>query len=101
MLADVLASQEVARDRRRAALEELEQNPKAVRPQVLERCLRAFGYEVKRQTGSHRVYGKPGAYPLSVPFRRPHIKQAYIDQVIARFREELGEEGGERLDGSD
>ena len=101
MLADPLAYTEVARDRRREALEELEQNPKAVRPQVLERCLRAFGYELKRQTGSHRVYGKPGAYPLSVPFRRPHIKQAYIDQVIARFRGELGEEGGERSDGSD
>lgn len=82
------------------ALEELEQNPKAVRPQVLERCLRVFGYELKRQTGSHRVYGKRGAYPLSIPFRRPHVKQAHIDQVIARFRE-VGEEGGDRGNGSD
>jgi predicted RNA binding protein YcfA (HicA-like mRNA interferase family) len=91
----------VARDRRRAALEELEQNPKAVRPEAVERCLRAFGYEMRRQTGSHRVYGKPGAYPLAIPFRGPHVKQAYVDQVIARFREELDEEGGARGDGSD
>ena len=36
---------------------------------------------------------------LSIGFRRPHIKQTYVDQVIARFREELGEEGGGTRDG--
>lgn len=87
-------------DRRPKLLERLENNPKAVAPDFLETVLKAFGYSRLRQRGSHRTYGKDGVYPMTVPYRRPHVGRFYVEQVIARLRSELGgdaegTEGGE------
>lgn len=74
-------------------LAKLEANPKAVPPAALKSILEAFGYAMRPAKGSHRAFIKPGQRPLVVPFKRPHVKQFYVEEVIARLRAELGEEG--------
>jgi len=79
-------------DRRAKHLAKIESNPKSVRPQELVVALRAFGYELDRQRGSHQIFAKEGAYPLNVPIHRPHLKEIYIREVIRRLRAELEED---------
>lgn len=82
-------------DRRPKMLRALEANPKAVSPARLSTILEAFGYALARQRGSHRTYTKAGSYPITVPYRRPHVGRVYVEQVIARLRGELELEGDE------
>ncbi|GAB6163942.1 hypothetical protein JCM12298_31020 [Desulfothermus naphthae] len=59
-------------------------NPKNVRFKDVDRLLKAFGYEVKqpRSGGSHFVYRKKGVNPITIPFKRPFVKEIYIKQII-------------------
>lgn len=81
-------------DRRPKLLAKLEANPKAVSPDFIGTVLGAFGYRWRDGKGSHRVYMKPGQRPITVPYRRPHVKQHYVNEVIARLRAELNREEG-------
>lgn len=55
-------------------------NPKNVRFEDLDKLLKAFGYDVKqpRKGSSHFVYRKKGAMPITVPYKRPFVKEAYV-----------------------
>ncbi len=55
--------------------------------------LTAFGYGLRRQRGSHAIFAKPGAYPLSVPIRRPHLGEIYVRKVTERLCSELEMDG--------
>jgi len=58
-------------------------NPRTVPFKDLDKVLKDFGYEV-RQPGSgssHFVYTK-GEIQISVPFRRPFVKEVYVKRVI-------------------
>jgi predicted RNA binding protein YcfA (HicA-like mRNA interferase family) len=48
----------------------------------LERLLRALGYTVRKTSGSHRIFTKPGSHPISVPERKP-VKENYVEMVLA------------------
>lgn len=65
-------------------------NPKAVRFEELDRILRASGFVRRQPRGgsSHYVY-KKGRKMVTVPYRKPHIKEAYVRMVIEAI------EGGE------
>lgn len=91
VLAHTLASSFMT-DRRPKLLAKLEANPKAVSPDFLDTVLTAFGYERRPGKGSHRTYTKPKQYPLTVPYKRPHLGKTYVEQVITRLRGELGDE---------
>lgn len=85
--------------KREDLLAELAKNPKSVSLDFLDKVLKAFDYQAKPGKGSHRVYRKPGQYPITVPYRRPHVKQFYVKEVIARLRSELPQQsGGEKGD---
>jgi len=46
------------------------------------RLLEAFGYERKRQEGSHVSFKKPGARTIIVPLASGRkVKRAYLDQI--------------------
>jgi predicted RNA binding protein YcfA (HicA-like mRNA interferase family) len=81
-------------DRRPKLLAKLAANPKEVSPDFLETVLAAFGYMKTRASGSHRTYTKEGAYPITVPYRRPHVKRFYVEAVMVRLRAELEDEEG-------
>ena len=73
-------------------LARLEKNPKAVGPDVLQTVLAAFGYRKVRQKGSHATYRDGQGNKFVVPFKRPNVKQHYVEEVIARLRTQLLEE---------
>ena len=48
----------------------------------VQRLLEAFGYELKRQEGSHVAFKKPGERTITMPLvsgRR--VKRVYLDQI--------------------
>ena len=59
-------------------------NRKHVSFEDMDKLLRAFGYEPKqpRKGSSHFVYRKKGAMPITIPFKRPFLKEVYVKQVI-------------------
>lgn len=76
-------------DRRPKLLQKLIDNPKAVSPDFVDTVLRAFGYTPRPGKGSHRVYTKPGRWPLVLPYQRPHLKRHYVTEVIKMLREDI------------
>lgn len=76
--------------RSKKLLSRLEQNPKAVSIRELETTLRAFGWYLDRQKGSHKVYRHADvSQPLVVPEHRPHVGRHYVEQVIDQLRSQL------------
>lgn len=69
--------------KREKRVKRLFQNPRTVSSKELNRVLIDFGFEM-RQPGlgsSHYIYTK-GNIQISVPFRRPFVKEVYIKRVI-------------------
>jgi predicted RNA binding protein YcfA (HicA-like mRNA interferase family) len=67
-------------------LEKLIERIKARPPEAdfadVERLLTEFGYQKKRQEGSHVAFKKPGAPTVIVPVVRGRkVKRAYLDQI--------------------
>lgn len=68
-------------------------NPKTVSFKELDRVLRDFDFKI-RQPGSgssHYVYTK-GEIQISVPFRRPFVKEVYVKRVIELIGEAYDKE---------
>lgn len=79
--------------KREKRVKKIFQNPKTVAFKELNKVLKEFGFE-SRQPGSgssHHVYTK-GKIQISVPFRRPFIKEIYVKRVL----ELIGEENEEK-----
>lgn len=58
-------------------------NPKNVQFDTLSKILEGFGYVQKQPNGgsSHYVFRKTGAFPISVPKKKP-VNTAYVKKVI-------------------
>lgn len=69
--------------KRRKKVRKLFQNPRAVSFKELDQVLRGFDFEVRQSGGgsSHYVYTK-GEAQISVPFRRPYVKEVYVKRVL-------------------
>ncbi len=75
--------------KRAKRIEKLFQNPKTVTFKELDQVLRSCGYEV-RQSGSgssHYVYTKK-EIQISVPFKRPYVREVYVKRVLELIGEE-------------
>lgn len=59
------------------------QNPRAVTFKELDKVLKDFGFEARqpRSGSSHHIYTR-GEVQISVPFRRPFIKEIYVKRVL-------------------
>ncbi|MBA2447497.1 MAG: type II toxin-antitoxin system HicA family toxin [Chloroflexi bacterium] len=57
------------------------QRAKAVRFSELQRLLQAYGWTLDRVAGSHYIFRRAGQ-KLPVPYRRPHVLRAYVDQAL-------------------
>jgi hypothetical protein len=66
----------------------IEQNPKHVRFEDLDRLLHGYGFVVRqpKRGSSHHVY-KRGQWLLTVPYRRPHIREHYVKEALAYIQE--------------
>jgi hypothetical protein len=69
--------------KREKRVKKIFQNPKAVPFKELDRVLKDFGFEVRqpKSGSSHYVYTKEDIQ-MSVPFKRPFVKEVYIKRVI-------------------
>lgn len=59
------------------------QNPKEVPFKELDKVLKDLDFEVRqpKSGSSHYVYTK-GSVQISVPYKRPFVKQVYIKRVL-------------------
>jgi hypothetical protein len=79
--------------KRKKRIQKLFQNPKTVSFLELDRVLRDCGFN-KRQPhsgSSHYIYSKEERQ-ISVPFRKPFVKEVYIKRVCELIEEEINEE---------
>lgn len=75
---------------------QIEQGPKHVRFEDLDKLLRAYGFEVRRpgRGGSHYYYSK-GRVKVSVPKRRPHVLPIYVRLALKAIDQAEEEREGE------
>ncbi|KKP93927.1 MAG: hypothetical protein UR98_C0001G0012 [Parcubacteria group bacterium GW2011_GWA1_36_12] len=79
--------------KREKRLRKLFRNPKTVSFKELDSVLRSFKFEVRqpRSGSSHYVYTK-GEIQVSVPFKRPYVKEVYVKRVLELIGGENSEE---------
>lgn len=69
--------------KRQKRVRKLFQNSRTVSFKELDQVLKSFGFDVRQPGGgsSHYVYTK-GEVQISVPFRRPFVKEVYVKRVL-------------------
>ncbi len=74
-------------------LRKIFRNPKTVLFGELDLVLKGFKFEVRqpRSGSSHFVYTK-GDIQISVPFKRPYVKEVYVKRVLELIGGENNEE---------
>ena len=80
-------------DSREKRRQKIEQSPRQVRFEDLDAVLRAYGFWVRtpKRGGSHYFYHR-GTHLLSVPRRRPHLKEYVVRRALAMMQEIDAEE---------
>ena len=78
--------------KRQKRVKKIFQNPRTVSFSELDRVLRDFGFAVRQPSSgsSHYVYTKKDIQ-ISVPFKRPYVKEIYVKRVL----ELIGDENNE------
>jgi len=79
----------------------IEQNPRHVRFEDLDRLLHGYGFAVRQpQRGSSHYVYKRGQWLLTVPYRRPHPREHYVKEALAYIEEieALEEKGTQQAD---
>ena len=69
---------------RKKRIQKILQNRKNVSFEEIDRVLRDFGYIPSQPAGgsSHFTYRKKGFVPITIPRKRPFIKEHYVKEVI-------------------
>jgi len=65
--------------------ERLVTRPESVDIAGVEALLAGFGYTLRKGGGSHRVFHKPGANPITVPTVGLRIKKEYIEMLARKL----------------
>jgi predicted RNA binding protein YcfA (HicA-like mRNA interferase family) len=68
--------------------ERIAQHPKAVRFQEMKKLLELYGFIEGPSQGSHFTYRHPDGRKITVPFRRPHVKPAYVRAALQLTEED-------------
>ena len=66
-------------------LEKIRNNLKDVRPQDLEALLFSLGFTKRSGKGDHRVYTKPGDWPVTLDFGRSPALEVYVKKILELF----------------
>lgn len=69
--------------KREKRLNKLFQNPKIVTFKELDRVLKDSGFDMRQPSSgsSHYIYTKENIQ-ISVPFKRPYVKEIYVKRVL-------------------
>jgi len=68
-------------ERREILRRRIQQRPNAVRLAELRELLEAYGWTLRRISGSHHLFVR-GDRRLSIPLRRPTILPVYVRQAL-------------------
>jgi len=79
--------------KREKRIRKIFQNPKAVSFKELDQTLKSFRFNVRqpKSGSSHYIYTKKDLQ-ITVPFKRPYIKEVYVKRVL----ELIGGENNEK-----
>jgi len=67
-------------------VELLLREPPEVSFEDVVKVLEAFGYEERPSKAGHRVFSKPGEYPITVPTAKGRrVKRVYVRKIIERL----------------
>lgn len=66
-------------------IEKMKRQPNGIRPIEAENVLRAFGYEIVRQKGSHRHYLNRNSGDLITVKQENPLKKVYITDILRRI----------------
>mgnify|MGYP001560263663 CR=1 FL=1 len=79
--------------KREKRLLKLFRNPKTVSFKELDTVLRSFRFDIRqpKSGSSHYIYTK-GDIQISVPFKRPFVKEVYVKRVLELIGGENNEE---------
>ncbi len=72
-------------------LEKIRRNPKDVTFKESDQLLQSFGYELVRTKGSHSAYRRPGAPPITIARRQPHVHSEAVKEVLRAIDDLLTE----------
>ena len=80
--------------KRAKLLQKIKNNPKVVAFSDLDGVLISYGFDCRspRSGSSHQIYTL-GRHQISVPFRRPYVKEIYVRhvlEILAQIDEEQG-----------
>lgn len=67
-------------------IEKMKRQPNGIRPEEAEKVLKEYGYEPKRQKGSHRHYLHKSGDLITVKIETP-LKAVYIKDILSRIGE--------------
>ena len=69
-------------------LQRIKNNPKTVRFEELDKILTNAGYECAqpRSGSSHYTYRKEFREPITIPYRKPYIHEAYVKLVLRALK---------------
>lgn len=67
-------------------IEKMKRQPNGIRPKEVEKVLKAYGYERKRQKGSHRHYLHQGGDLITIKIETP-LKAFYVKDILNRIGE--------------
>jgi predicted RNA binding protein YcfA (HicA-like mRNA interferase family) len=59
--------------------------PSSVRFAEVRRLLEEHGYGLKRISGSHHIFDKPGERPVPIPVHDGKVKYVYLRQILKRL----------------
>lgn len=66
-------------------IEKMKNQPNGVRAEEADKVLRAFGYDLVRQKGSHRQYLNKKTGDLTTIKQESPLKKAYIVDILNRI----------------
>lgn len=65
-------------------IEKMKRQPNGIRPEEAEKVLKAYGYEHKRQKGSHRHYLHQSGDLITIKIETP-LKAVYVKDILSRI----------------
>jgi predicted RNA binding protein YcfA (HicA-like mRNA interferase family) len=77
---------------REKLLEKIRNHPQSVTFDELESLLIQYGYELRRISGSHHIYGRKGCPPINVKRHGAQVHSDAVREVLRVIEEVLGGE---------
>jgi len=66
-------------------VEKMINSPQKIPFNDVDYLLKFFGFEARNSGSSHFIYRKKGTMPFTIPYKKPHIKEVYIKNLVKKL----------------